>query len=153
MSARWAHNALGCACRARSIEDIGRVIATNGNTWRGFNAVLYRVPIIITPFDHIGHALFALEHEHDVGFMLCNLNRAVDQGFIGHGATRLQTAGRGKNRLGCCIFDAHGQFVCGKTAEHNRMDCANACAGQHRNQGLCDHGHVDDHAVTCGNTL
>ena len=153
MSTRWPHNALGCACRTRRIKDIGRVITTNGDTWRRFNAFLYRVPIIIASFDHIGHAFFALEHEHDVGFMLCNLNRAVDQGFIGHGASRFQTAGRSKDRLGCRIVDAHGQFVCGKPAEHNRMDCANACAGQHRNQGFCDHGHVDDDTVTCGDAL
>ena len=148
MSARWTHNALGGASRARCIEDIGRVIATHRNAWRGFNAFLYRVPIIIAPLDHVGHAFFALEHEHDVGFMFCNLNRAIDQGFIGHGAPRFQTARCGKDRLGCGIVDAHGQFVCRKTAEHNRVDCANTCTGQHRNQGFCDHGHVDDDAVT-----
>ena len=57
-------------------------------------------------------------------------------------------AGGGNQGLGLGIFNANGQFVCGKPAEDHRMDSAEPGAGQHGDGCLRNHRHVDDDAVT-----
>ena len=45
------------------------------------------------------------------------------------------------------IVDARGEARRGEAAEHDRMDRADAHAGEHREHGLRHHRHVDQHAV------
>ena len=49
--------------------------------------------------------------------------------------------------LGLGVLNSRRQFLGRKTAEHHRMDRPDTRAGQHRDQRLRDHGHVDDDAI------
>ena len=49
------------------------------------------------------------------------------------------------DRLG--VVDAGGELVRGEAAEHDGMDGADPRAGQHRDDRLRHHRHVDDDAV------
>ncbi len=62
-------------------------------------------------------------------------------------------AGSRNNELRSGIIDAVGKFIGRKTAEDHRMDRANARTGEHGNDRLRHHGHVDDDPVTLLNPL
>ncbi len=49
--------------------------------------------------------------------------------------------------LGGRIVDARRQLLSRETAEHDGVDRADAGAGEHGEDGLRDHRHVDDDAV------
>ena len=51
------------------------------------------------------------------------------------------------DHAGFGIVDAARQADARETAEHHRVDCADARAGQHRKRGLGNHRHVDQHTV------
>ena len=51
------------------------------------------------------------------------------------------------------VVDPAGQLVRREAAEHHRVDRADARAGQHRDQRLGHHRHVDDHAVAVADAL
>jgi hypothetical protein len=73
--------------------------------------------------------------------------RFVHQMLVGH---RLAAAHAGVGRdhhLRLGVVDAGGQRAGGEAAEHHRVDGADAHAGQHGEQRLGDHRHVDQHAV------
>jgi hypothetical protein len=48
---------------------------------------------------------------------------------------------------GVRIVDARGQRPGGEATENDRVDGADACAGEHRESGFGDHRHVDQDAV------
>ena len=74
-------------------------------------------------------------------------DRGIEQRLVGNDAADLDAARGGEDdpRLG--VVDARRQLVRGKPAEHDRMDRADAGAGQHRERRLGHHRHVDQHAV------
>ena len=76
------------------------------------------------------------------------LNGLVYQRFVFDHFGNFDAAGGGNQGLGLGIFNANGQFVCGKPAEDHRMDSAEPGAGQHGDGCLRNHRHVDDDAVT-----
>ena len=62
-------------------------------------------------------------------------------------AARLDAARRGEDDLRPGVVDAGRQLGRGEPAEHDRVDGADPRAGQHRDDRLGDHRHVDDDAV------
>ena len=62
------------------------------------------------------------------------------------------TAG-GQHDFGRRIINPLGQFGRGETAKHNRMDRANACAGEHRSHGLNGIGKIDQHPIARRNAM
>src|SRR2546430_7200510 len=45
------------------------------------------------------------------------------------------------------VVDAEGEFARGEPAEDDRVDRADPRTGQHRDHGLGNHRHIDDHPV------
>ncbi len=74
-------------------------------------------------------------------------NRRIQQGLIGHNATRLQPAGRRQDHLGPGIVDPGFQLVGGKSAEYHRMNRAQPRAGQHADHRFRHHRHIEQHPV------
>ena len=62
-------------------------------------------------------------------------------------AARLDAARRGEDDLRPGVVDAGRQLRRGEPAEDHRVDRADPRAGQHGDDRLGDHRHVDDHAV------
>ncbi len=74
-------------------------------------------------------------------------DRAVEQRLVGDDAFGLEAAGRGQDRLRPRVVDAGRQLLRGEAAEDDRVDRADAGAGQHGEDRLRDHRHVEDDAV------
>ena len=71
----------------------------------------------------------------------------VQQRLVGHDLARARTAVGAHDHLGRGIVDALRQVDRGEAAEHHRMHRADAGAGQHGEDGLGHHGHVQQDAV------
>ena len=77
----------------------------------------------------------------------------IEQRFIGNDAGHLDAAGSRNDDFGFGIIDAHGQFLGRKSAEHHRMNCPEARAGQHGDDGLRNHRHVDQDPIAFDDPL
>ena len=75
------------------------------------------------------------------------LDRSVEKRLVGHEPGRLDAAGRGNDHLRLRVIDARRELHRCEPAEDDRVDRAYSRAGEHRDQGLRDHGHVDHDAV------
>jgi hypothetical protein len=78
-------------------------------------------------------------------------DRGVEQRLILDDAAELDAAGSRQDHSRLRVIDACRQLVRGKAAEHNRMDRADAGAGEHRKRRFRHHRHVDQHAVALRN--
>ena len=67
------------------------------------------------------------------------LQRLVDHRLVGNRAAALDPAGGGQEDLRRCVVDALGQFERGEAAKHD--------GGEHGEDRLGDHRHVDDDPV------
>ena len=129
------------------------MVAFNRYAIGGCHTLLRRVPFDVTAFDQLGSLFVTLQDDADVGFVVGQLDRAVEKRFVFHDAARLQTAGGRKDRLGCAVVNTHGKLVRGKTAKDHRVYSTDARAGQHRLQRLGHHRHIDNHTVALGHPL
>nr|WP_293261387.1 hypothetical protein [Nannocystis sp.] len=73
--------------------------------------------------------------------------RGVDDGLHRHDAAAAPGAVLRDHEAGLAVDDPAVQGLGREAAEHHRMHGAEAGAGQHGDDGLRDHAHVDDHAV------
>ena len=79
--------------------------------------------------------------------MLREPHRLVDQVLVGHRLAAAHAGVGGDHHLRLRVVDARGEARRGEAAEHDRMDRADARAGEHRERRLGDHRHVDQHAI------
>ena len=79
--------------------------------------------------------------------MLGRVDGVVEHRFVLHGPGRFDPAGGRHDNRRAGVIDAHGEFVRGEPAEHNRVHRAQPGARQHRDHGLGDHRHVHHHPV------
>ena len=91
--------------------------------------------------------LLALEDDAGLHLVRGDVERLVEQRLVGDDAPRLDAAGGGEDGLGLRIVDAGGKLRRREAAEHHRMDGAEPGAGQHGEQRLRDHRHVEDDPV------
>ena len=97
--------------------------------------------------------LLALDDDHRRRLVGGLLDRAPSQRHVGNDAAGLDAAGGRDDQLGPGVVDAAGQLVGGEAAEDDRMDRAEARAGEHGDDRLGDHRHVDDDAVALGDAV
>ena len=148
MPAIVAHDALGDAGRARGVEDVERVgrqhrhaigragppLPARANRGRG------RRPA------RPGTSAAAGSTQAS-GFDARLGDRRVEQRLVGDDPVDLDAARGREDDLRLGVVDAGRQLVRGEPAEHDRMDRADAGAGEHRDRRLGHHRHVDQHAV------
>jgi hypothetical protein len=95
-------------------------------------------------------ARFGLRALQDhAGLRLCRRqrDRLVEQRLVLDDAARLDAAARREHHLRLGIVEARGKLLCREAAEHHRMNGAEARTGEHRDQRLRHHRHVEDDAV------
>ena len=141
-----AHHPLRLAGRARGVEDVERVHPADRHAGRRCHARLRRVPLDVAR-PELGRALLALQHQHELGLVRRHLDRRVDERLVGDDPARLEAAGGGDHRLRPGIVDPDRELGRGEPAEHHRMDRPEPGAGEHRDERLGHHRHVDDDAV------
>ena len=87
-------------------------------------------------------------HHTLLGLVFCHSNGRIDERFIGNESSGLNAARCRQHDLRPGIIDANGQFMRCKPTKHNRVDGAEPRSCKHCNDGLGNHGHVDDHPIT-----
>ena len=146
-----AHDALGLAGGARSVENVERVGGGDRDAARlaaaraavGTGGAPVEVAALLQGCDR--HR--ALQDQRRGRLVLAELDRLVEQGLVGDDLAALDAArsGHDADRLG--VVDAGRKFAGGETAEHDGMHRADAGAGQHAHHRFRDHRHVEDDAV------
>ena len=94
-----------------------------------------------------------LQDQAALDLVRSKLDRAVEQRLVGNHAPRLEATGRRYDDVGLGVVDARRQFPRGKAAEHDGMHRAKPRAGQHREDRLGHHRHIDDDAVAFAHAL
>ncbi len=150
VAAMVADDPLGLAGRARGVEDVERVGGLDRHAVDRMSGLDNFGPIQVAAGSQLGRHLRPLQDDGVPGLVRGSLDRAVEQRFVRDDLGTLDAA-RGRDdqdRLG--VVDAGRELVGGKAAEHHRMDGADAGAGEHGDQRLGHHRHVDDDPVALG---
>ena len=149
MPAGVAHHALGAAGGAGGVEDVERVGGGDGDRVHRFRGGDQFLPVEIARAQFGGRGL-ALEHHDVLGLVGGGLQRLVDDLLVVDDPGRFDAAGRRDDRLGAGVVDPGGEFPGGEAAEHHGVHGADPRAGEHADDRLGDHRHVDDHPVPSG---
>ena len=142
-----ADDALRPSCRARRVQDVERIGRRDRHRIgrRGRGDLLG--PVEVAPGGHGRLGLRPLQDDHVAGPVRRERERAIEQRLVGDHARALDTARRRKHERRPGVVDAHGELVRCEAAEHDRVDRADAGAGEHRDRRLGHHRHVDHDAV------
>ena len=123
--------------------------ATGTHSW-GAAAAIASAQSVSRPGCRSAGCCGTLDDDDVFGFVVGQLDRLVEQRFVGDQPGRLDAAGRGDDKLGPGIVDTDGQFRRGKAAEDDAMYRAETGAGEGGDQRLRHHWHVDDDPVALG---
>ena len=74
-------------------------------------------------------------------------DREIERGLVFDDPARLDAAARGEDDLRLGVVDPGRKLLCGEAAEHHRMNGADTRAGEHGDDRLGNHRHVDQHPV------
>ena len=153
IAARAVENALGGAGRAGGVEDEQRVFRAHR-----FGRAIQRGGIAgwaveeVTTLHHRHIRAGALDDEN--GFDRGTMGeRRIDIGLQGHSLTTAQPFVGGDDQAGVAVANAAGEAVGRESAEHDRMDRADAGAGQHGEGGFGDHRQIERHPVAATDPL
>ena len=117
---------------------------------RAYAFVRQRLPVVVAAGGERRLELRALQDDAGLGLGGGERDRFIEQRLIGDDAAGLDAAARRQDQLGPRVVDARRQLLGGESAEHHRVDRADARAGQHGDHRLGHHRHVDDDAVALG---
>ena len=153
MPAVVTHHAFGHAGGSGGIQDIQRIRSSHRHTIMRLGFGRHLIPIQIPPVYHRGGFHGPLFDNTIVRFGVGHLDGLIKQRFVGDNPFDFDTTGSGHNRLGLGIVDAHRQFFGRKPAKNHGMHRADTGAGQHGNQRLRNHRHVDQDPIPLGHAL
>ena len=140
-------HALGFAGGARGIEDEQRIFRAHffGRTFGRLLRGSAR-PIQIAALDKAEVRTRAAQHDDgiDAGAVL---QRLVHVGLQRHLAAPAQALVSGEYHAAVAIADAACQSIGAEACKHDRMDCADAGAGEHRHGGFRHHRQIDRHPL------
>jgi hypothetical protein len=146
------HHALRAPRRSRGVEDVERIGRLDRHAIVDRAGVDERViahlgPVVVAAGDQRRFRLRTLQDEAGVGLVLRERDRLVEQWLVGDDAAGLEAAACREDHLRLGVVDAGGEFARGEAAEHDRMNRADARAGEHADRCLRHHRHVEDDAV------
>ena len=147
-----AHHALGPAGGARRIENVERIgrrdrHAVERRAGVDQRVIAHRRPVAVAAFDQFCFRLRALQDQAGIGLVLGEIDRLVEQRLVGDDASGLEAAACREDDLRLGVVDTGGELARGKTAEHHRVDGADARAGEHREHRLRHHRHIENDPV------
>ncbi len=147
MAAIVAHHALGTAGRAGRIQYIERVGGRDRHgVVRGGGGLRFQ-KVVVTAGRKLGPRGLALENEAGFRLMRGEADRGVEQRLVFHDPPRFEPARGGDDDAGLGVRDTRGELGRGEPAEHDGVDRTKPGAGEHRNDRLRHHRHVNDDAV------
>jgi hypothetical protein len=92
----------------------------------------------------------ALQDDAGVGLVARGGDGGVEERLVRDDARDFDAVGGRDDHLGARVVDAHGQLGGGEPAEHDRVDGAEPRAGEHGDDGVGHHRHVDEDAIAPG---
>ena len=148
MAAIVAHHAFGHAGRARGVEDVERVGRHDRHAAYGFRRLRQLLPVMVAAGARGRRDTSAAAGSRNAP-AATSPRRSPRRAAACRGrCARLRCRTEAESttlRLG--VVDPGRQLVRGKAAKHDRMDGADAGAGEHRHRRLGHHRHVDQHPV------
>ena len=150
VAAGVALHALRRAGGAGGVEDVARLVRLDpGHRHFGVEMLLAQRRVVGIPAFGDGHLRVeaAVDDQHVLRRVLGERAGLVDQVLVRHRLAVAHAGIGGDEQLRLRIVDAHGEVVRREAAEHHRVHGPEARAGQHREQRLGDHRHVDDDAI------
>ncbi len=154
MAAVVPHHALGRAGGARGVEDVEGVGCCDVHGCRGGGLIHTPVPVepARVPGSCLHKAFPVLDNDRRLP-CAGEFERFGNRGQILHPARGLNPAGRRDDRGRAGILDAGSKLLGRESAEDHRMHRPEPRRRQHRDGGLGNHGHVDDHPVPFADSL
>ena len=126
-------------------------MAEHRHAFRGLGVIdgvlPHLAPVVVAALRQRRLALRALQDEAGVRLVRGEPDRLVEQRLIGNDAGAFDAAACRQDHLRLAVVDAGGEFLGRETAEHHRMDGADARAGQHREHRLRHHRHIENDDV------
>ena len=106
----------------------------------------------VTPLDEADLGPGVADHERSGDRMVIRQQRQrrIDIGFERHALAAAQAFVGSDDEAALAALDPACERLGREAAEHNRMDRAQPRAGEHGDDALEDHGHVDRHALALG---
>ncbi len=147
MAAIVAHDALGLAGRAGGVENVKRVGGLDRHAVDRMRPGHAIVPVEVPLRDQLGLGLRPLKEDAVAGLVARLGDRRIEHGLVAHHPARLEAAGGREDQDGLRVVDAGCQLVGRKAAEDDRMDGADAGAGEHGDHRLGHHRHIENDAV------
>ncbi|MEY9610321.1 hypothetical protein ABIF21_003195 [Bradyrhizobium elkanii] len=154
MTAIVAHYALRDSGRARRVEDVERIGGGYRHARRGLAGVerglAQRRPIMIAARGELASLLRPLQDDAGLGLAAGEADRLVEQRLVLHDAPGLDAAARREDQLRLGVVDAGRKLLGREAAEHHAVHRADPRAGEHRDDGLRHHRHIEDDAIALG---
>ena len=149
MTAVISNDALRFTCCARGVEDIEGIGCINGHAvmWSG---IAHRLCPVMVYRPHLRMHLWPLQDDGGRWLVLGEFQRPIEHRLVFDHTRSLDPARCRDDHRRCCIINPDREFVRGETAKDHRMHGPEPGSGQHRDDGLRHHRHVDDHAITLG---
>ena len=151
VSADVAHHALRRSGRPGSVENVERIgrgkVGAGRSLARRLGGVDKRGPVAVSSLVHVRLDLRALIEDAGRRLVPGERDREIEQRLVFDDPARLDAAARGQNDLRLGVVDAGRELLGGEAAEHHRMHGADARAGEHGDDRLGNHRHVDQHPV------
>ena len=154
VTSRGVDDALGFAGRARGVEEEEHVLRVLLGGWAIVaDAGLGLMVPDVAPWLHgaggVGLARVALQDEH-VAKARAVTHALVDRLLEGEELPTAPTTVHGDDRLGGGVVDPVADGLGREPTEDDRVDHADAGAGEHRHRQFGDHRHVDGDGVALG---
>ena len=141
-----ANDPLGLTGRARGVEDVERIGGEHRDTLVRCRQRHFLVPIPVATRLHIRRQHLALIDDTS-RLAGGHLEGGVEERLVLDNAIDLDPTRGGDDDLCFAVVDPDCEFTGCEPAKHNRVNCAEPGAGQHGDDRLRDHRHVDDYAV------
>ena len=106
-----ANNPLGLTGCAGGIEDIQRIGRCDGHALMGLRLGHNSGPIDVPPLNQRSSLLRPLQDNTTIGPMRGQLNRLIQQGFVGNHTVRLDAAGCRHNYFRLRIINSDGKLI------------------------------------------
>ncbi len=143
-----ADDALRAARGAAGVEDVQRVGPLDGDALGvGHDPDAHHRGPVVVAVAHLGNRLRSLQHQTGLRLVRAASQCRVEQRLVLDHPRGLEAAGRRHHDDRLRVVDAGRELGRGEAAEHHRVHGPDAGAGQHRDDRLGHHRHVDDDAV------
>ena len=151
MPAVVTDDAFRSAGRSGCVEDVERVLGANRYAIARFGTGDEVLPVGLAVVQ-FARTLGALQHHPHGRYVLRQCQRLIEHRLVVHNSPGLEPATGGENGFRRGVIDTCCHLRTGKAAKHHGMHGTDTRAGQHREDGLRDHRHINKYPIAPADT-